>query len=106
MPYCQLEDVKKRLNIKEAITEFDNEINDLIEEATAEIDDRLSPLTTTPLASVPKTLRFACADLAAAMYQTRKKGPNDPKSVFYELYEHKMTTYIDAHYYKGAMGDD
>lgn len=101
--YCTLEEVKSRLNIEATETTKDNEIDSIIAEAQAIIDDRLSEYTTTPFTTAPTVIKYACADLATAVFQTRRKAPSEPQSTFFELYELKIAGYIKAHFEKGAM---
>lgn len=66
MAYSTVEEVKRRLGIPAANTQFDTQINERIADADAEIDTYLEPYTTVPISTPPDIVKKISAELAAA----------------------------------------
>jgi hypothetical protein len=103
MPYCSLDDVKKRCGIKDTIVTYDEELVEVIDEAQSIVDTELAPYVTTPLAAVPKIIRYATADYAAAIYTDRRKKAEDPRSPYFVLAGDKIHKYIENTFKKGKL---
>jgi len=66
MAYCTRADVKIRLRIPTAETEYDPLIDKYISDADSEIDDKIKDYTDVPLSPVPPSIANIAAQLAAA----------------------------------------
>ena len=66
MAYSTVEEVKRRLGIPAANTQFDTQINERIADADAEIDTYLEPYATVPISTPPDIVKKISAELAAA----------------------------------------
>lgn|GEM_PF-6012910 len=84
MGYCSVADVKRRLGIAEGDQSYDEELSELVEEASCIIDSLVSSYVETPLNPVPELLRHACANIAAGLFR-RRRAPPDEKSVLFQL---------------------
>jgi len=97
MTYCSLDDVKARLSIDPSDTSYDQELQDLIAEAQTIIDEKLeAELGQVPFdeSNVPDIIRYACADIAAGLFRTRREPK--AKDAFYELGIEKLGYYIQS----------
>jgi hypothetical protein len=107
MEYCTIEDVKKRLKIEASNIQRDEEITGVIDEAEEMVNDVLNLYIATPLASVPKTIRYATADLAAHLFIARTPaksnwGQQEDKR-FFTLYQEKMSRYVETTFKRGKI---
>ena len=96
--YCTLYDVKKRLQIEVGDVTYDPELEDIIVEAQAVMDSDLSQYDIgTPLSTVPGLLKYACADLVASIFKSRRSKPEahgeDLALNFRKAYESKLAAY-------------
>jgi phage gp36-like protein len=93
-----LSDAKARLQIEEADVSFDSELADVIIEAQAIMDADLNKHVDTPLTSVPDLLKYACADLAASLFRSRRVKPEEQKedlaTSFRDAYQTKIAVYV------------
>ena len=91
-------DVKKRLQIEVNDVSSNPELEDVIAEAMATMDEDLRGFMTVPLSTVPDLLRFACADLAASLFKGRRAKPEahqeDLSAYFKRLYDDKIGKYL------------
>ena len=96
--YCALYDVKKRLQIQINDVSSDPELADVIAEAQAIIDVDLASAVTTPLTTVPDLIKYACADLAAGIFKSRRAKAeahgNDLAAGFRKAYDEKIAKYL------------
>lgn len=96
--YCSIDDLKERLQIEQGNVSFDAELADVIVEAQAIMDADLNKHVDTPLTSVPDLLKFACADLAASLFRSRRVKPEEQKEdlaiSFREAYQMKIAAYV------------
>jgi hypothetical protein len=96
--YCTLYDVKKRLQMEVNDVSSHPELTDVIAEAQVIMDEDLKGYVTTPLASVPDLLKYACADLAASIFKGRRAKAEahgeDMAVLFRKAYEEKITKYL------------
>jgi len=88
-------DVKRRLGIPESDTSYDEEISEVIEEATSTIDAMLSGYVETPLEPVPDLIQHACANMAAGIFRRRRAPPGE-EAVLYEVGMEEVRIYIDS----------
>jgi hypothetical protein len=88
--------------MREDDTQYDEELTDIIEEAQSVVDQILSEFTTTPLTPVPKIIKFATADLGAAIYHKRHNATGEI-SPYEDLSKDKINTYINTTFKKGAV---
>ena len=99
--YCTLYDVKKRLQLEVGDVTYDPELEDIIVEAQAIMDSDLAKYDIgTPLSTVPDLLKYACADLVASIFKSRRSKPEahgeDLALSFKKAYEAKMASYGNA----------
>lgn len=96
--YCALYDVKKRLQIEVNDVSSDPELQDVILEAMTVMDEDLKAHVTTPLTVVPGILKYACADLTASIFKSRRSKPEahgeDLAVGFRQKYDEKLTKYL------------
>ncbi len=96
--YCAVYDVKKRLQIELGDVSSDPEIEDVILEAQAIMDEDLKSYVSTPLSTVPTVLKYACADLTASIFKGRRAKAEahgeDLATLFRKNYEDKITRYV------------
>jgi hypothetical protein len=70
--YCTIYDLKKRLQIEVGDVSSDPELEDVIVEAQAIINEDLANFVVFPLTIVPDLLKFACADLTSSIFKSRR----------------------------------
>ncbi len=96
--YCTLYDVKKRLQIEVGDVTSDPELEDIILEAQALMDEDLKKYVSVPLSSVPDLLKYACADLASSLFKGRRikaEAHGDDLAVKFEKdYRDKLAKYV------------
>ncbi len=96
--YCALYDVKKRLQMEINDVSSHPELTDVVAEAQVVMDEDLKDYVTTPLTTVPDILRYACADLAASIFKSRRAKAEahgeDMAQLFRKAYEEKVTKYL------------
>ena len=96
--YCSIDDLKQRLQIEQDNVSFDSELAAVIVEAQAIMDADLNKHIETPLTSVPDLLKYACADLAACLFRSRRVKPEEQKedlaTSFRNAYQMKIESYV------------
>ncbi len=114
--YCAVYDVKKRLQMEINDVASDPELEDVITEAMALMDEDLKSYVSTPLSTVPTILKYAAADLAASIFKGRRAKAEahgeDLAIIFRKAYEEKLTKYLsnlsgvsDSPFYLGEDDD-
>jgi len=108
MPYSTKSDVKKRLvtsgeGIDPSDTTYDVELDDLIEEADAYIDNKLKNYTTVPLSTVPTIVKKISANLAAGLFR-RARSPPGESVPLWNLGVELLDDYIAETYEPGKAG--
>jgi hypothetical protein len=96
--YCTLYDLKKRLQIEIGDVSSDPELEDVIVEAQAIMNEDLAYYVDFPLTIVPDLLKYACADLASSIFKSRRAKPEahgeDLALGFKKAYQEKLAKFI------------
>lgn len=89
MTYCNVDDVKAKLNIALSDNSEDDAISNFIEQADAFIDALLEAEGfLIPLSPVPNIIKHASADLAASLFRFREAPPNEIRARYQQAKEH------------------